>query len=125
PAEPELAAGSGPQRQRRARAVAGPQQYYRPPARMPARTRRCAATGLPGRRRTGPRAIARAKRPDRAGCLFRLSGRVEICRARAGFQRFSCLESATLEFLIRSKFVVHRWRRARLATAAWLTFIYS
>ena len=75
------------------------QQHSRHFARLPARPRHRDAAGLSGRGERRARAAVRRGRGRRARCLFRLSGRAQNGRARAGFSRFPRRQRAALEFL--------------------------
>ena len=61
---------------------------------------------------------------DRARCLFRLSGRTEIGRARAGVPRLPGVEGAALEFLLTAVSASRQPNQpmCRLAGSAWLTY---
>ena len=79
------------------------QQRSRRPARVPARHRRRAAAGLSGRGERRAGAAVRRIRHDLARRLFRLSGRTQVGRARAGVSRLSGRQGAALAFLTRPR----------------------
>ncbi len=87
-------------------------------ARVPAGHRYRAAAGLSdrGKRRTG--SIARRIRSDHARRLFRLPGRTEVGRSRAGIPRLPGVEGAALDLLIAAHRVTiepNDLRRRRMA----------
>ena len=83
-----------------AQGMADHQQRARRAARLPARHRYRDAARLSGRREQRPRAAVRRElKLARLRLLFRLPGRAEVGRARAGVPRLPRQQGATLAFL--------------------------
>ena len=77
------------------------QHHPRRAARLPAGPRHRDAAGLPGRGKSRTGSVVHRIRRRHARRLFRLSGRAEIGRARAGIPRLPGVEGAALELLAR------------------------